>query len=40
MANGEMKAHESTYNRFLALFRYGAITVFVLAAIVVWIIAR
>ena len=41
MANsaGDMKAHEGTYGGFLGLMKYGAIASFVIAAIVVLIIA-
>ena len=36
----DMKAHEGTYSRFLAMFKNGAIACFVIAAIVILIIAR
>lgn len=35
----EMNAHEETYGRFLKLLKYGAVLCFVVAAIVVLIIA-
>lgn len=40
MANGEMKTHQATYHSFLSLFRYGAIAVAIIAAIVILIISR
>lgn len=36
---GEMKAHERTYSSFLAFAKWGTIASFVVAAIVVLIIA-
>jgi Bacterial aa3 type cytochrome c oxidase subunit IV len=35
----EMKAHEQTYSGFLGLLKYGAIASFVVAAIVIFLIA-
>ena len=42
MAQGssyEMKAHERTYGSFLKLLKYGAVASFIVAAIVVYLIA-
>jgi hypothetical protein len=42
MADGsgfEMKAHEQTYSGFLGLLKYGAIASFLVAALVVFLIA-
>lgn len=36
---GDIQAHEASYDRFLGLLKYGAIASFVVAAIVVLIIA-
>jgi hypothetical protein len=36
---GDLKAHEGTYGGFLGLMKYGAIASFIVAAIVVLIIA-
>jgi Bacterial aa3 type cytochrome c oxidase subunit IV len=36
---GDMKAHEGTYGSFIGLMKYGAIASFVVAAIVVLILA-
>jgi hypothetical protein len=36
---GDMTAHEATYGRFLVLLKYGAVLTFVIAAVVVLIIA-
>ncbi|WP_419827991.1 aa3-type cytochrome c oxidase subunit IV [Sphingomonas sp.] len=35
----QFKAHEQTYGGFLGLLKYGAIAAFVVAAIVVFIVA-
>ena len=35
----ELKAHESTYSRFIGLMKYGAVASFVITAIVVVILA-
>lgn len=40
MADGEIKAHQSTYAGFLQLFFWGGIGVFIVAAIVVFLISR
>ncbi|HEY0271498.1 MAG TPA: aa3-type cytochrome c oxidase subunit IV [Sphingomonas sp.] len=43
MANGpgtQLKAHEQTYAGFLRLLKYGAIASFLIAALVVFLIAR
>ena len=37
---GQIKSHEETYTSFLALFRYGAVLVAIVAALVVLIISR
>jgi hypothetical protein len=43
MADGgshfEMKAHEQTYSSFIGLLKYGAVACFVIAFIVVYLIA-
>lgn len=39
-AKMDMPAHERTYSRFIGLFKFGAIASFIVAAIVVLIIAR
>jgi len=38
-SNSEMKAHEGTYVGFIGLMKYGALACFVVAAIVVLILA-
>ena len=37
--NGDLSAHEDTYNGFLTLVKWGTIIVLLLAALVVWLIA-
>jgi hypothetical protein len=40
MASGnDMKAAEATYAGFLTLLKYGVVTVAIVAAVVVWLIA-
>lgn len=36
----EIKSHQETYASFLSLFRYGAVLVAIVAAIVILIISR
>ena len=36
---GDMNAHEHTYSGFIGLFKWGAVAVFVITAIVVVLIA-
>jgi len=35
----EFKAHEQTYDKFIKAFTYGAVACFVIAAIVIYLIA-
>jgi hypothetical protein len=39
-AKVDLPAHEQTYDRFIGLFKWGAVACFVVAAIVVLIISR
>ncbi len=38
--HGDMKAHVNTYNRVMAMLKWGTIVCAIIAAAVVWIIAK
>ncbi|KTT76168.1 aa3-type cytochrome c oxidase subunit IV [Sphingomonas endophytica] len=35
----DLKAHESTYGSMIGLLKYGAVACFLIAALVIWLIA-
>lgn len=37
--NNDLKSHEHTYVRMMAFFKWGAIGVAVIAAVVIWLIS-
>lgn len=37
--NGEMKAHENTYGRFMRVLKISTVITIILTAIVIWLIA-
>lgn len=37
--NGDMNAHISSYDRMIAMLKWGAVACFVVVAIVIWLIA-
>jgi len=38
--HGDMVAHEQTYAKVIGLFKWGALSVAVVVAVVIWLIAR
>ncbi len=39
-SDGNMKAHEATYDKVTAMMKWGSVAVAIVAALVIWLIAR
>ena len=38
--DADMKGHVATYDRIIALLKWGGVAVFIIAALVIWLISR